>query len=208
MSVRRLAAVVAGSAIAVSAPAVALAHPAAHTTAHAAARATVVRAVPVGGVTMLKISPNTGAVLTKNGVKVQAVSEARVTASGITFPIKGGLVVAKTLAGRINHVGGLAFLAGGKRLVIRDFTINTVTKRLTAYVEQARVRIPVLQLQFGKAKVTATTNHVTVGNVRALLTATAAKALDGYFGTTLFTGGLPIGVARVSAQVVVAATAR
>src|SRR3954454_16597088 len=107
MRIRRLAALVTGAALAVAVPSAALASsfPAPHSAA--AARTATTYIVPTGGVTMLKLADATAAALAQNGVKVRLASEARMTHSGIAFPITGGLINAKTLAGRITHIGGL-----------------------------------------------------------------------------------------------------
>lgn len=203
MQIRRIAAAVTGAALAVAVPGVALAGSPSTPHRAAAHAATTTYVVPTGGVTMLKLADATAAALTQNGVKVRLASEARMTPSGIAFPIRGGLVDAKTLAGRITHSGGLTFVAGGKRLTIRDFVINTSRSRLSAYVDQAKVRIPVLKLDLSKAHVSSTATTLGVTNVGATLTRTAADALNQYFSTSLFTAGLPIGTARVSARIVV-----
>lgn len=206
MSIRRLGVVVAGAALAFGVPTAALAGtagPASHArpAAHAAKASTYI--VPTGGVTMLKIAKSTASVLTSNGISVTLASEARNTDSGIAFPIQGGLINAKTLAGRITHAGGLTFRAGGKSLTVRDFTINTKKATLSGYVDEARARVLVLDLNFAKASIKATSKTLSVRNVGATLDKQAAGELNGYFGTSLFKGGLPIGTARVSATIAV-----
>ena len=57
-----------------------------------------------------------------------------------------------------------------------------------------------LNLKLGKAKVKATAKSLTVKGIRATLQKGAAQALNGYFSTTLFTGGLPVGKVQVSAS--------
>ena len=153
-----------------------------------------------GGKTTLALNPGTAKVLSDNGISVAPASEARVTSAGIAFPIQGGLINAKTLAGKVTHSGGLTFSAGGKDLTIRDFTINTAKKSLTAFVDQVGARVPVLDLNLNKAKVQVTKKHLTVSNVKAKLTSGAAAALNSYYSTSLFQGGLKIGTATVSAS--------
>ncbi len=158
-----------------------------------------VRLALTGGVTMLKLDAGTGAALAANSIAVAPVSEAKVGSSGIEFPVQGGLVNPYTLAGTITHDGGLTFTAGGKSLTIRDFVVNVGGHRLTAWVDQVGARIPVLDLNLAKAKVSASSAKLGVSGVVATLDAVAAKALDGYFGTSLFTKGLTIGTVRVGA---------
>ncbi|TIC87552.1 hypothetical protein E8D34_10590 [Nocardioides sp. GY 10113] len=201
MSLRPAAAIAAATALsaslALAAPQAASAAPAA--TASAARAATFI--VPTGGATTLAIAPGTAQVLTDNGISVAPVSQAKVTGKGIAFPIQGGLVNATTLAGRITHSGGLMFSAGGKDLTVRDFTINTRKGGLTAYVEEVGKRIRLLDLRLGKAKVDATKKRVKISNVGALLSDKAAAALNDYYSTDLFAGGLKIGTATVKARI-------
>jgi hypothetical protein len=196
---RRTAAVAATAAVAQSAvglTAVELTPASAAAVAH-----TSPRLVATGGVTMLALDAGTAKALTANSIKVAPASEARVVASGIAFPIQGGVLNPATLGGTLTHDGGLTFTAGGKSLTIRDFTVSTTTGRLSAYVDEVGARINVLDLSLAKAKVAASTGKLGVSGVVATLDATAAKALDGYFGTKLFTKGLAIGTVRVSAKV-------
>lgn len=198
---RRTAALAASALVAVSAlgvTAVGLAPASA-----AAATHTQPRLVATGGVTMLALNPGTAKALKANSIAVAPASEARVVASGIAFPIQGGVLNPATVAGGLTHDGGLTFTAGGKSLTIRDFAVSTITGRLSAYVDQVGVRINVLDLSLAKAKVVASNGKLSVSGVVATLDVVAAKALNGYFGTALFTKGLPIGTVRVSAKVAV-----
>lgn len=198
---RRAAGVAASAAVAVSAvglTAVGVTSASAADVAHSQARL-----VATGGVTMLALDAGTAKALKASSIAVAPASEARVVASGIAFPIQGGVLNPATLAGGLTHDGGLTFTAGGKSLTIRDFTVSTVTGRLSAYVDQVGARINVLDLSLAKAKVSASTGKLGVSGVVATLDAAAAKALDGYFGTKLFTKGLAIGTVRVSASVAV-----
>jgi hypothetical protein len=153
-----------------------------------------------GGATSLALNSKTAKALGDNGISVAPVSEAKATKAGIAFPIQGGLLKAKTLGGTITHSGGLMFSAGGKDLTIRDFTINTKKKNLTAWVDQVGARITVLNLKLGHIKVKVTKKHTTVKGVQAVLAKGAAKALNAYYATSLFKGGLKIGTAMVSGK--------
>lgn len=169
--------------------------------AHSSARGGATYVALKGGSTTLRLNAATAQVLTDNGISVTPASEARVRKGGIAFPVQGGLLNAKTLAGRVTHSGGLTFTAGGKDLTIRDFTINTRKKQLSAYVDEAGARVPVLNLNLAKAKVKVTKKHLTVSHVRARLTAAAAGALNSYYSTDLFKGGLKIGTATLRASI-------
>lgn len=200
MRTARRAAVIATSA------AIALSGAALTTTGLAPASAATVthvqpRIVATGGVTMLALDAGTAKVLTANKIAVTPASEARVVPSGIAFPIQGGVLNPSNLQGLLRHDGGLTFTAGGKSLTIRDFTVSTTSGRLSAYADEARARITVLDLSLAKAKVSTGRTSLGVRGISATLDAAGAKALNGYFGTKLFSKGLKIGTVRVSAVV-------
>ena len=71
----------------------------------------------------------------------------------------------------------------------------------TGYVDEAAATVPVLNLNLAKAKVTVGKKHLTVSNVKGRLTGAAAGALNTYYGTSLFKGGLKIGTATVKASI-------
>lgn len=153
-----------------------------------------------GGRTSLTIAAGTAAVLTKNGVSVTAVKPARAHGATFSFPIKGGSVDPTNAAGTIRHSGGLQFRVGHTKLVVKDFVIDTTKGVLTARVGGTRTRIPLLKLDTSTAKISVKGSWVTVSGVGASLTAEAAAALNKTFGVSLFTAGLPIGTAKVSAH--------
>lgn len=187
---RRTVALAAGAAVAVATPALL-------GTATADAAAANPQLALTTGTTSLALYPATASALTKNHITVSPASEARKTSRGISFPITGGIVDSKTLAGTITHAGGLTFSAHGKKLTLRTFYINTRTTALSAYVDQLGYRIRVLRIALKDAKVFSSNKIVRVLNVRTVLAYPAATALNKYFGVSLFKQGLPIGVARV-----------
>lgn len=167
--------------------------------ARAAAPASYV--VPTGGRTMLAIDPATAETLADNDVTVAPASEARVGSSGVVFPITGGLINKKSLAGSIKHSGGLTFTAGGKSLTVRNFVVNTTSRTLSGYADEAQATLPILDLDLARATVRVSTNKLAVYSLPVTLTPQAASALNDYFGTDLFAGGLKIGKVRVDATI-------
>lgn len=153
-----------------------------------------------GGHTSLTVAAGTLAVLTKNGVSVTPIKPASASGATFSFPITGGAVNPKTAAGTITHDGGLTFSAGKAKLGVEDFTIDTTKGVLTARVSGTKTRVPLLKLDASQAKIWAKHGCLTVSNVKASLTAEAAAALNKTFGVSLFTAGLPIGTAKVSAR--------
>jgi hypothetical protein len=124
---------------------------------------------------------------------------------GYRFPISGGHVDAATLAGRINHTGGLRFvnLANGKQLSLTRFRIVIdAHPHLTAIVNgNPNVRVSILRLDLSKATVAKPLPYVRVGNVGAYLNSTAAGALNDALGVSFFAPGIKLGTAYVNAHV-------
>jgi hypothetical protein len=153
-----------------------------------------------GGKTVLKLSPGAADALETLGVAASPIGPARGRGARLSFPITGGKLNAKTLAGQIRHSGGIRLAAGGTQLDLRRFFINIDSEPdLTAKVGDARVSI--LSLDLSEAKVRKGGRRVVVRNVVARLTADAAQALNATFNVTAFTPGLELGRASVHAKV-------
>lgn len=148
--------------------------------------------------TVLVLDAGTAAVLTENGVSVAPTGKAQPYEGGIAFPITGGEVAPDTLAGTIEHRGGLEFSAGGTTLGVKNFVIDTAAGVLTAKVAGTDTRVPLLDLDLAAATITTDDKGVTISGVQGTLTAEAAAALNATFGVSLFTEGIPVGTATVS----------
>lgn len=124
---------------------------------------------------------------------------------GYRFPISGGRVDAATLAGKINHTGGLRFvnLTNGKQLSLTRFRIVIdAHPHLTAIVNgDPKVRVSILRLDLSMATVAKPLPYVKVGNVGAFLNSTAAGALNNALGVSFFAPGIKLGTAYVNAHV-------
>ena len=163
-----------------------------------AAAAAPAAAAPVGvggGVTNLHLDRATAAALGDLGLSVAPVGPATASGTRVSFPVTGGSIDPATAAGRVAHSGGLAFSAGGTTVRVTDFVVRTDRKQpvLTAAVGSARV--PLLALDLRDAKVLRRGPGgvgTWVVRVQTSLTATAAGALNGAFGSHL-AAGTPIG---------------
>jgi hypothetical protein len=152
-----------------------------------------------GGQTSLALDAGAAAALTSLGVTPGVVGPAVANPDGsLGFPITGGAVNAKSLAGTITHSGGISLTKGATSVALTDFTIDTARQRLVATVGGKRVAI--LSLDLSAPAVSAAGGVTTVGNVGASLTADAAAALNQAFGTTAFAAGLKLGVAPVKGE--------
>jgi len=124
---------------------------------------------------------------------------------GYRFPIAGGHVDAATLAGRIDHTGGLRFvnLANGKTLRLTRFRIVIdAHPHLTAIVNgNPKARVSILRLDLSKATVSEPLPYVRVGHVGAYVNSTAAGALNSALGVSFFAPGIKLGTAHVNAHV-------
>lgn len=149
-----------------------------------------------GGATTLQLDPGAASALTSLGVTPGVVGDATAGSGGLGFPITGGKVDAKTLAGEITHSGGISLTKGGTRVELTDFTIGIDdTPALSALVGGQRVEI--LTLDVSAVKTGVEGGAIVVSGVVAKLTAPAAQALNAAFGTSAFTAGLTLGTATV-----------
>ena len=163
-----------------------------------------------GGTTTVTTGPGIASTLLRNGILPLAVPPGRQSfgySGGLTtsfsFPVTGGAVDLGTLAGTIEHRGGITFLnvRNGKKLTVSDFVIDTRTGVLTGRVNGTDTRVPVFTLDLSAATVSAKGKKVTVGNIDVLLTEVAAGALNQTLGTHVFAGGLDLGTARTTLRV-------
>ena len=163
--------------------------------------------------TTLTTTPATTGVLVSKGILPLPVGSATVAPrfgpGGLSlrygFPITGGHVDAATLAGSINHSGGLRFvnIANGHTLTLTNFRIRiSQHPGLTAEVNNnAAVRVRILNLDLGNARMVKHPPRVWVGNVKATLTRTAASALNEALGVSFFSRGITLGTAQVKARI-------
>ena len=98
------------------------------TTRYRPAQATV-----IGKSTDVVVNPAVSAALKQAGITVTAIAPATAKTT-LLFPVSGGQIVVATLAGTVDHTGGLTFRHSGKSVTLTNFVINTNTKHLTATV--------------------------------------------------------------------------
>jgi hypothetical protein len=163
-----------------------------------------VRAVPgqaelAGGATTLGLDPGAAQALQSLGVEAAPIDPASPTSGGLAFPITGGKLNVKSLAGRVRHSGGIRLSKGSTAVELTSFTINVDSNPdLTALVGGQRVSI--LNLDLSQADAQVSGRRITLAGVRAGLTAGAAQALNQAFSTGAFTEGLVLGTATVTAR--------
>lgn len=147
--------------------------------------------------TTLSLDAGTAGVLADNDIQVAPVDPASAGDDGITFPITGGAVEAGSLAGEIEHSGGLALSAGGTQLELTDFVIDTTAGTLTATAGGAQV--PILDVDLSGLQRADEDGTIVLSGITTTLSADGAAALNDAFGVTLFEEGLAIGDVTVRA---------
>ncbi len=85
-----------------------------------------------GARTTIDIDGITGGVLSGSGVSIEPVDPATVKDSSFDIPIVGGEITSGTLTGVIEHEGGIAFVAGDKRIEYTDLRIDTAAEQVLA----------------------------------------------------------------------------
>ena len=180
--------------------------PVAGTTAASASTATKSAQVRLtGGETTVTTAPGIATTLLGNGIVPIATLPGTAGAQlggGVAvrfaFPVTGGWLNTAKLTGTIWHKGGILFadVPAGKQIAVSDFVINVHQGVLTAAVNgNPKVRVPLLRLNLAHARIHAGRHYVQVSGIVVTLTSTAASALNGTFGTTLFKPGLEFGTA-------------
>jgi hypothetical protein len=159
-----------------------------------------------GGRTSVLLDRGFLSALQSLSVKPGAISPGRLVASkGKTWAVFGittGVVDLKPLKAEIAHEGGLTLRAGKTKVELSSFLIDLTGSRpvLTGLVvvnDSLVGRLPLFDLNLGSAKVQNLHDYLRVNGVAATLSAEAASALNGVFGITALTGGLPVGTAHV-----------
>jgi hypothetical protein len=165
----------------------------------------------VGDKTKLMTDPETTKILLANGISPRPVGKTgfdvpprNKNSVRYSFPITGGTLDATTLAGTIDHSGGINFVntANGRNLLLTDFRIEIGSDPgLTAAVGGTDLRVRILDLDLSRAKILSQGRVLRVKNVDARLTETAAGALNASLGVSFFAAGIDLGTAQVFARV-------
>jgi len=162
--------------------------------------------------TTLTTDPGTTSALFGAGIIPLPVAPSSIAptsdAARYTFPVTGGRVDAKTLAGNIRHSGGLLLAQrdgmGWKALGLTKFTINiTGAPNLTAVVNGGD-RLNIADLDLGSAQIKKYARggraYVSIKNVGVTLNPVAMGAVNATFGTAL-PDEVKLGTANVLARV-------
>lgn len=152
-----------------------------------------------GEQTVLALDSGTADVLAENRVEVAPVDPASAGDDGIAFPITGGEVDSETLAGTIDHSGGLEFSAGKTSVALTDFVVDTAAGTLTATTPDGADLVTLDLDLSGLERSDEPDGSIVASGIVATLSRDGAKALNQAFDVDLFEGGLAIGDVTVTA---------
>jgi hypothetical protein len=200
-STRRTALVVSGvAALALTAPVIAMSTASAQP-GHVAKKAAKEYVISSGKTTLVPNAATLGKYKAA-GFTLTPTSEATQSKKGVlTFPVTGGVLNPKSHAGVINHVGGLTVTPPSTNkdpfpVVSRDYSVNTKTGALTAYVDGLGKFTLFDLVKVTKAKTTYKKGTLTISKIKVVLDKGSAAALDTTYSTTVFKGGQVIGVLK------------
>jgi len=154
----------------------------------------------VGKSTSVVLNPATAQILKASGITVSPIAPATAKKGLLVFPESGGQIVVATLAGTIQHTGGLTLSHGGKSVQLTNFVVNTTTKQITATVGGQSV--PIFNLNLASVKRASGPNGtVLASNIALTLTPQAATVLSASLEATIPNAGLPFGIATLTVAV-------
>jgi hypothetical protein len=160
------------------------------TSTYSSARATV-----IGKSTDVRVNRAVLAALRHAGIATTAVAPATGMRT-MLFPVSSGQIVVSTLAGTVDHTGGLAFRCSGKSVMLTNFVINTSTKQLTATV--GRRSMPIFDLIFSlPMRARAARGTVVASRIKLTVTSRAATHLNSSLDVRTFKAGMNFGTAKL-----------
>ena len=153
------------------------------------------KATVIGKSTDIAVDPAVSTALKQVGIAVAAVAPAT-GGTTLRLPVSGGQVVVATLAGIIDHTGGLALSHAGKSVALTNIVIKTKTKHLTATVGRRSMRI--FDLNLASPQRGSGAHGTTVETIKLTVTPQAATALNRGLGVSAFKAGQDFGTATLT----------
>ena len=161
-----------------------------------------------GATTSVTSSPGVTAALLRAGIlplPVGGATERLVIQQGglgvqAGFRVSGGSVDPESLAGTVEHRGGLVFvnLARLKSVTVSDFriVIDDDPRLIATKVNGAAAELRVFDLDLSKINVKRGANGISISGITPVFTADAAAALNAALATSVFSGGLVFGTGQ------------
>jgi hypothetical protein len=155
--------------------------------------------VLVGKQTSVALNPATSHLLTEHQIVVTAVAPATYHKT-LLWPVSGGQIAVATVAGTIQHTGGVRLSHAGKSVQVTSFIVDTSTKQVTALV--AGQRLPIFALDTSSEKrQTGIGGTIVESGLKFTLTEQAATVLNGALGVSAFKAGQVFGTATITLAV-------
>lgn len=169
------------------------------TATSAATTPTAGTSVLVGAHTSVALNPATSQLLKENVITVTAVGPATYSKT-LVLPVSGGQIAVATLAGTIDHNGGIKLSHGEKSVEVTTFIVDTSTKQVTALIGEQRMPVFAINTSSEKRK-SETGGTIVDSGLKLTLTEQAASALNGALGVSAFKAGQVFGTATITLAV-------
>ena len=161
--------------------------------------ATAGSSVLVGKQTSVALNPATSQLLKEHQIVVTAVAPATYR-NTLLWPVSGGHIAVATVAGTIDHTGGIRLSHAGKSVQVTSFIVDTSTDQVTALV--GGQRLPVFAIDTSSAKhQTGAGGTILESGLKFTLTEQAANALNSALGASAFKAGQVFGTATLTLAV-------
>ena len=161
--------------------------------------ATAGSSVLVGKQTSVALNPLISTLFRENQIVATAVAPATYHHT-LLWPVSGGHVAIATVAGTIEHTGGIRLSHAGKSVEVTRFLVDTSTDQVTALV--GGQRLPIFAINTSEAKhQTGTGGTILESGLKFTLTEQGASALNGGLGVSAFKAGQIFGTATLTLAV-------
>jgi len=153
----------------------------------------------VGKQTSVALNPAISILFRENQIVATAVAPATYHHT-LLWPVSGGHVAIATVAGTIEHTGGIRLSHAGKNVEVTRFLVDTSTDQVTALV--GGQRLPIFAINTSEAKhQTGTGGTILESGLKFTLTEQGASALNGGLGVSAFKAGQIFGTATLTLAV-------
>ena len=153
----------------------------------------------VGKQTSVALNPAISILFRENQIVATAVAPATYHHT-LLWPVSGGHVAIATVAGTIEHTGGIRLSHAGKSVEVTRFLVDTSTDQVTALV--GGQRMPIFAINTSEAKhQTGTGGTILESGLKFTLTEQGASALNGGLDVSAFKSGQIFGTATLTLAV-------
>ena len=157
------------------------------------------------GETRVQLSSDFVSALGSLGVTPGTVFPTRLKQGTVNFPVVAGAIDLINAKGELIHSGGLTLSAGGTKVQLQSFTIDTASAQpvisgIVSVNGQLLGRLPLFNLVLPNnltLPLVPRGGWITLSGVGVKLSDTAASSLNSVFNVNAFAGGFNVGSAKV-----------